>query len=172
MRTGNLEPLGATKEFQQDICDALMLSPMVSDFAWKELETLSAYMAGYGVAAGTVIFQEGDPGDAMALLMSGEIAVDKEDGHGVQQRVALIPHGRTFGEMAVIDGERRSASCTATTECIIAVFPKAQFERLVTSHPGLAIKFLTRLNKLMSQRLRLVSGMLVDYLGKDQPAGL
>lgn len=168
MRTGNLEPLGATKAFQQEICEALMTSPMASDFAWKELETLSTYMAGYGASAGTVVFQEGEPGDAMALLMSGEIEVYKEDGQGEQQLVALIPCGRTFGEMAVVDGERRSASCTARTDCIVAVLPKAQFERLLVNNPGLGIKFLTRLNKLMSQRLRQVSGMLVDYLGKDR----
>lgn len=166
MRTSQLESLGATKQFQQDICEALTQSPMFSELSWQELETLSAYMAGYGAPAGTAIFQEGDPGDAMGLLISGEIAVRKEDDAGEMQLVATIPQGRTFGEMAVIDGERRSASCTAKSDCIIAVLPKAQFENLIARHPGLGIKFLIRLNKQMSQRLRLASGILVDYLGK------
>lgn len=167
MRTSNLESLGATKEFLQDICEALTESPMFSDFAWRELETLSNYMAGYGAPAGTILFQEGEPGDALGLLISGEIAVTKADDQGVQQVVAAIPRGRTFGEMSVIDGERRSANCTTSKDSVIAVLPKIQFERLIAQHPGLGIKFLIHLNKLLSQRLRLASGMLVDYLGKE-----
>jgi CRP-like cAMP-binding protein len=166
MRTSQLESLGATMAFQQEICEVLAQSPMFLDFTWKELETLSAYMTGYGAPAGTVLFQEGDPGDVMGLLMSGEIEVKKEDDDGALQVVARIPRGRTFGEMAVIDGEQRSATCTTTTDCIIVALPKAQFERLIASNPSLGVKFLLRLNKLLSQRLRLASGMLVDYLGK------
>ena len=103
----------------------------------------------------------------MGLLLSGQIAVRKQDAAGVAQFVTHIVAGRTFGEMAAIDGEKRSASCTATEACVLALLPKAQFERILVLNQTLGIKLLLRVTRLLSQRLRLVNGALVDFLSKD-----
>lgn len=167
MNLSRMESLGATRQFEKDLCDALSQSPMFSDFLWKELETLSHYMSGYRAMAGSLLFEEGDPGDALGILISGHIQVCKEDEDGKNQIVAEIPGGRTFGEMSVIDGERRSATCIAIKESQLAILPKQQFERLLHDHPGLGSRLLLKIAKLMSQRLRQASGLLVDYLSRD-----
>jgi CRP-like cAMP-binding protein len=81
--------------------------------------------------------------------------------------VAHIVAGRTFGEMAAIDGENRSATCVATEPCVLALLPRSQFERILAVNEALAIKLLLRVTRALSQRLRDVNDVLVDYLSKD-----
>ena len=96
-------------------------------------------MAGHRAKAVNSLFDEGDKGDegdAMGLLLSGQIAVHKQDAAGFSQFVTHIVAGRTFGEMAAIDGEKRSASCTATQAYVLAMLPKDQFERIQIAQRG------------------------------------
>ena len=83
------------------------------------------------------------------------------------QFVTLILAGRTFGEMAVFDGKKRSATCVASEPCVLALLPKTQFERILAVNEALGIKLLLRVTRLLSERLRQVNGALVDFLSKD-----
>lgn len=167
MHTPTLEAIPKSRAFRIEVCESLSRSPLFKDWSWEELDTLSSYMAGYRAKAGDRLFDEGDDGDAMGLLLSGQIEVRKQDAAGVAQFVTHIVAGRTFGEMAAIDGEKRSASCTATDACVLALLPKQQFERILEVNEALGIKLLLRVTRLLSQRLRLVNGALVDFLSKD-----
>ena len=113
MHTHTLEAIPKSRAFRIEVCESLSRSPLFKDWSWEELDTLSSHMAGYRAKAGDLLFEEGDDGDAMGLLLSGQIEVRKQDGTGVAQFVTHIVAGRTFGEMAAIDGEKRSASCRA-----------------------------------------------------------
>ncbi len=167
MHTHSLEIIPKSRAFRIEVCESLSRSPLFKDWTWKELDTLSSHMAGYRAKAGDLLFEEGDEGDAMGLLLSGQIEVCKLDAAGVAQFVTHIVAGRTFGEMAAIDGEKRSATCMTTEPCVLALLPKAQFERILTVNEALGIKLLLRVTRLLSQRLRLVNGALVDFLSKD-----
>ena len=167
MHTHTLEAIPKSRAFRIEVCESLSRSPLFKDWSWEELDTLSSYMAGYRAQAGDLLFDEGDEGDAMGLLLSGQIEVRKQDAAGVPQFVTHIVAGRTFGEMAAIDGEKRSASCTATDTCVLALLPKDQFERILIVNEALGIKLLMRVTRLLSQRLRRVNGALVDFLSKD-----
>ena len=103
----------------------------------------------------------------MGLLLSGQIEVRKNDAAGVAQFVTHIAAGRTFGEMAAIDGAKRSATCMTTEPCVLALLPKAQLERLLVANEAMGIKLLLRVTRLLSERLRQVNGALVDFLSKD-----
>lgn len=167
MKTHSLEAIPKSRAFRVEVCESLSRSPLFKDWSWDELDTLSSYMVGYRAQAGDVLFEEGDVGDSMGLLLSGRIEVQKQDPAGVAQFVAHIVAGRTFGEMAAIDGEKRSATCAATEPCVLALLPKAQFERILTINEALGIKLLLRVTRLLSQRLRQVNDVLVDFLSKD-----
>ena len=167
MRTHSLEAIPKSRAFRIEVCESLSRSPLFNDWSWGELDTLSSYMAGYRAKAGDLLFEEGDDGDAMGLLLSGQIDVRKLDATGVAQFVTHIIAGRTFGEMAAIDGEKRSASCVTSEPCVLALLPKAQFEHILMVNEALGIKLLLRVTRLLSQRLRLVNGALVDFLSKD-----
>jgi len=167
MQTQTLEAIPKSRAFRIEVCESLKYSPLFKDWSWDELDTLSSYMAGYRAQPGDTLFNEGDAGDAMGLLLSGQIEVRKRDTDGIAQVVAHIVAGRTFGEMAAIDGENRSATCVATEPCVLALLPRAQFERILVLNEALAIKLLLRVTRALSQRLREVNGVLVDYLSKD-----
>jgi len=167
MQIHSLEAIPKSRAFRIEICESLSRSPLFNDWSWEELDTLSSHMAGYRAKAGDLLFEEGDEGDAMGLLLSGQIEVRKLDAAGVAQFVTHIVAGRTFGEMAAIDGQERSATCITTEPCVLAVLPKAQFERILMDNQALGIKLLMRVTRLLSQRLRLVNGTLVDFLSKD-----
>jgi len=167
MHSDSLEAIPKSRAFRVEVCESLSHSPLFKDWSWDELDTLSSYMLGYRAKAGDLLFEEGDEGDAMGLLLSGQIEVRKQDMAGVAQFVTHIVAGRTFGEMAAIDGEKRSATCIATEPCVLALLPKAQFERILTVNQALGIKLLLRVTQLLSQRLRLVNDVLVDFLSKD-----
>ncbi len=167
MHTQSLESIPKSRAFRIEVCESLSHSPLFKDWTWDELDTLSTYMAGYRTAAGDMLFEEGDEGDSMGLLLSGKIEVRKQDAAGVSQCVTHIVAGRTFGEMAVIDGKERSATCITTEPCLLALLPKTQFERILLVNEALGIKLLLRVTRLLSERLRGVNGALVDFLSKD-----
>lgn len=167
MHTHTLEVIPKSRAFRIEVCESLSRSPLFKDWSWDELDTLSSYMAGYRAKAGDLLFQEGDDGNAMGLLLAGQIEVRKNDAEGLAQFVTHIVAGRTFGEMAAIDGEKRSATCIATEACVLALLPKAQFERILVVNEAMGIKLLLRLTRLLSERLRQVNGALVDFLSKD-----
>ncbi len=167
MHTDSLEAIPKSRAFRLEVCEALSGSPLFKDWSMEELDTLSSYMAGYRAQAGVLLFQEGDAGDSMGLLLSGKIEVRKNDAAGVAQTVAHIVSGRTFGEMAAIDGEQRSATCVTSEPCVLAVLPKSQFDRMLIVNEALGTKLLLRVTKVLSQRLREVSGALVDFLSRD-----
>ena len=85
-------------------------------------------------AAGEVIFTEGDKGDAMYVVRSGEVAIEH---HGYTMET--LGGGGIFGEMALIDGSPRSATVRAKTDCEVVSITEKTFLFLVHETPYFAI---------------------------------
>jgi CRP-like cAMP-binding protein len=66
--------------------------------------------------------------------------------------------------MALIDQERRSATCRAESDCELLTISTESLHKLSVEHPRLAYRFMFCLARLLSRRLRRTSGMLVEYL--------
>jgi CRP/FNR family transcriptional regulator, cyclic AMP receptor protein len=108
--------------------------------------------AGFPVAtfaAGEVIFAEGDKGDNMYVLRSGEVEVERDG----QVAETLAPGG-IFGEMALIDGSPRSATARAKTACELAPINEKSFLFLVHETPFFAIAVM----RTLAERLRRSGG--------------
>lgn len=143
-----------------DILDGLDL---FKDFSYPELKIIGHFLARGAKQSGEVIFNEGDPGTYMLILVEGKLSIFKGGEHGNQ----LLCHegrGRIVGEMALLDQERRSATCVADTDCTILTLDAASLTRMSENCPLLAYRFMLNLARLMSRRLRRTSGMLVEYL--------
>lgn len=129
-----------------------------------ELRALAAHMKLRAFAAGEAVFREGEPGDWMGILVSGEIRVQKEaDAHDVRT-MAVESRRRAIGEMALVDGEPRSASCIATGASTLLVLARDSYQRLARERPALALELMHRIARLISRRLRATSGRLVEHL--------
>jgi CRP-like cAMP-binding protein len=156
--------LGSGRAYQQDLLALMARVELLADFSGREPEMLSHYLQAYAADPGCVIFREGEPGHYMCLLVSGRVKTSKESDIEHSAEVANESRGRSIGEMALIDGEPRSATCVATEPSVLLLLNQAEFQRLGEERPALALKLLMRITRLMSRRLRLTSGRLVDYL--------
>ncbi|MEI6412840.1 MAG: cyclic nucleotide-binding domain-containing protein [Pseudomonadota bacterium] len=137
-------------------------------FSWQELQILVQHMTFVSVVPETVIFREGDRGDFLAILTEGRVLIRKtctRDGH--DRLVATIRPPRSFGEMALLDAEPRSATAMAESACRLFILRQGDFAKLEQSYPRVWGRLLFQIAKLMSQRLRVTSSELVDML--DEP---
>lgn len=137
---------------------------MFKDFEWSHIEALSGYVKIYRAAPGAVLFREGDKGDFMCVVLEGKLEVRKEDNKHVDKTVTTILPGRSLGEMTIVDGEPRSATAVAVAPSVLAVLTQENFTQIMRDKPALSAKLLFKIAQLISQRLRLTSGILVDYL--------
>lgn len=156
--------MGAGSRFQEEMCGMLESTWMFGDFEWPEIETLAKYLQAYEAPENTLLFREGEPGNFMCLVVEGSVGIFKEDSTQAEKCVALVGHGKTLGEMAIIDGEPRSATCITATAAKIILLTKENFLRIINDHPALGVKIVMKVARLLSQRLRKTSGLLVDYL--------
>jgi CRP/FNR family cyclic AMP-dependent transcriptional regulator len=85
---------------------------------------------------GEVVFHAGDPGDALFLIMSGEIKISLPSETGDEAILASLRPGDVFGELALLDGAPRSATATALVATEIVVLPRAAFRELIATEPA------------------------------------
>lgn len=143
-----------------DVLDGLEL---FREFSYAELKVIGRFLTQVDKQQGEVVFAEGDPGDHMLILAEGRLSIFKGGEHGSH----LLCHegrGRIVGEMALLDRERRSATCMADTDCKMLTLDDLGLRQLTDEAPLLAYRFMFNLAKLLSRRLRRTSGMLVEYL--------
>lgn len=137
---------------------------MFKDLEWAQIQALSDYVQIYRAAPGSVLFREGDKGDFMCVVLEGKLEVHKEDNRRVDKTVTTILPGRSLGEMTIVDGEPRSATAVVVAPSVLAVLTQENFMQIMRDKPALSAKLLFKIAQLISQRLRLTSGILVDYL--------
>lgn len=137
------------------------------DLEWKEVEGIAEYMDLYRAGRGEVIFSEGEKGDYMCAVVSGEVEVRKADASERLKKIASIGAGGFLGEMSLVDGSPRSATAVAGRDSTLLVLTSDDFDRLAEAKPLLAVKLVKKVARTVSQRLRQTSGVLVDYIGSD-----
>jgi len=164
-RTGGGSPVAESMSLEQ-MTELFDSTPWSQDFAWREIEVFARHMIGRHLRSGEELFAEGEPGDYMAIVVEGRVSVWKESSDGERRELAMIGPGKTLGEMALVDGEPRSASAVASSSATLLLLTRDQFERLARDYPGLAFRLALKIASMLSQRLRRTSGVLVDYLGE------
>jgi CRP/FNR family transcriptional regulator, cyclic AMP receptor protein len=113
--------------------------------------------------AGTVIFSEGDEGTNMYILHRGRVRISKTTPQGDQYTVVLLDEGQNafFGEVALLESERRSATVTAETDVECFVMSKEDFHGLGDMHPRIGLLVTREIATSLSQRLRKANKDLV-----------
>lgn len=96
-------------------------------------------------AAGQVVFAEGDPGDVMYVVKSGEVDIVAGG-----QVIDSAGPGSVVGEMALVDGRARSATAVARTDCQLVPIGEQRFTFLVQETPGFALAVM----RILADRLR------------------
>ena len=137
-----------------------------TELTWPQVQTFARYVDAFRARNGEEVFHQGDRGHYLCLLVEGSVAIVKRDSSGQEKTLATVGPGKTFGEMSLIDGERRSATAIALEDSRVVVLTEENFNRLSYRHPRLGVALLLKMARLMSQRLRNTSVMLVDFLDR------
>jgi CRP-like cAMP-binding protein len=170
LRGRGLQVLGRCDDLSR--CMDLMASPLLQEFTPQEADLLGAHMLRVRAQPGQLLIEEGEASDWMLLLLSGTVDVgkrkvgavsDREDATSTT-RLAVIKEGAVIGEMSMLDGEPRYASCRALSQVDAAVLGRSAVGALTASHPTVAAKLLVKLTQLLAQRLRNTSNQLVKAL--------
>ena len=166
-RLAKLESLGDATQLAGRIHGLIKFSPLFENFSLAEIEALSHFMQVFRTEPGLEVIREGEAGDFMVLLVEGKIEVFKKDWRDAPRLIAAIAPGQSFGEMSMIDGEPRFASCVAAESCLIAVLSRENLARIILEQPSLGAKILMELALMLSQRLRQTSSKLMAHMDRD-----
>lgn len=159
-----LESMGPATGLAQRIFDLIGRARFFDDFRLEDIEQLATYMDAYRAQPGGVIIREGEVDDYMLLLIEGKVEIAKTDKRGQRQAMTTVGPGMTLGEMSMIDGEPRFASCVAVDPTVFAVLTRDAMVRIILERPELGAKVLIKLVSMMSQRLRQTSLTLLHYM--------
>jgi CRP/FNR family cyclic AMP-dependent transcriptional regulator len=163
-RPQQLEHLGDATKFAPQIHALIPKCSLLENFSSAEVRLLAHFMDVFRAQPGVEVIREGDGGDFMLMVLEGSIEVLRRDRWNTQQLLAEVEAGRTLGEMSMIDGEARFATCVATAPALIAVLDRESLARIIVEQPLLGAKILMELVLMLSQRLRATSQRLMGLL--------
>jgi CRP-like cAMP-binding protein len=105
-------------------------------------------------ATGTKIFEHGEAGDKLYLILEGKIRISREVPGMGEEALAVLGPGQVFGEMALLDESPRSADARAHERCRLLTIPKDSFDDLLFLHKDLAYEVLWSMVRMLAARLR------------------
>jgi CRP/FNR family cyclic AMP-dependent transcriptional regulator len=100
------------------------------------------------------LFRQGDPGNYAYIVISGEVEIFFESGKGDPRPLATVGEGTCFGEMALLDGEPRSAGARTVSECMLSRISRRDFIHIMHQYPAIALGIISQL----SLRIREMNG--------------
>ena len=148
--------------------EVLAKVPLFSGLPEEERERLGALLRVRRYARGEVIFLEGDQGTALCLIAEGRIRIQLTGADGREVVINVYGPGEIFGEMALLDGEPRSADAIAQDAARVFWLQRDDFAAFLDSHPRAAMTMLASL----SRRLRHTTRVVQDATFRDVPARL
>jgi CRP-like cAMP-binding protein len=168
-RFPDFESLGDAVPYIERIGSIVAHIRLFEDFEREEIARLAPYLRCYRAPGGVEIIREGDAGDFMMLLLDGTVEILKLDpATNLQVRVGLAGPGKILGEMSLVDGEPRFASCISMGSLVFAVLDRDTLSSIIADESRIGIKLLMELILLLNQRLRHVSNELLQWLGQGR----
>ena len=131
----------------------LLETPMFEKLDPSEIKQLVHIIEVKEFPAGEVLFKEGDLGDAWYALYRGKVDVIKDVGEG-EKEIYPLDAGACFGEIAILDGQPRSATIKAIEDSVALRISRESFEALLDQDHAVAFKLLRYLAVTLAQRAR------------------
>ncbi|HYN20967.1 MAG TPA: cyclic nucleotide-binding domain-containing protein [Thermoanaerobaculia bacterium] len=130
----------------------------------KELITLAAFSKEKRFAAGASLFQEGDEGSEMYVVLEGRVIISKFIPGAGEEALAILERGDFFGEMSLIDGEPRSADARAYSgQLTVLALDQETVREVLAMDPHAALEFLQLLCRLIANRLREIDEKVIGW---------
>src|ERR1700747_3584945 len=153
---------------QAEFALILKMNPMFADLGADELSRLSNLCHTHHLDAGEVLFQKGDPGDALFGVRRGQVRIETGASDGSRLTLNFMGPGDLFGEVAVLDGQNRTADATAGEASELFVLRREDFLAFLEREPKVAV----RLIELLCQRIRWQSERMEESVLQPLPVRL
>ncbi len=139
--------------------DILGQSELFQDLSMDDLEKVREIAHDKFFLENEIIFREGDEGDALYLIIEGTVRVERgqagmEQTAGTMNVIAILHPGNVFGEMAIMDRDKRSATVAANESVKALEIRREDFDELLDSDKNLALKCYRNFIKVLCSRLR------------------
>jgi CRP/FNR family cyclic AMP-dependent transcriptional regulator len=133
-----------------------------------QIESLSACVVTRSVKRGTNIFAKGDPGTSLYAVGAGTVKISVPSVDGKDAVFNVLSNGAIFGEIALLDGNPRTADATAVTDCELFVIERRDFLPLMREEPEIALKII----EILCAKLRRTTEQAEEIMFLDLPSRL
>jgi CRP-like cAMP-binding protein len=137
--------------------------PLLAGLAPAELQTLAACLRPRHYRRGAPIFFQGDPGTGFYVIQSGRVKIALTSPDGREVVLTLLGPNDFFGDLALLDGEPRSADALALDDCRLLLLTREDFLHFLDARPQVARELLA----VLSRRLRRNAQLIQDAAFQD-----
>lgn len=146
------------KDENREKAAQLLVTPTaLADLSPSDARVVVGFMTPKRFKMGTVFIKEGavTHTDFMMLILDGEVLVQNEVASADDSMVmSILGSGNMIGEMGVLDGAPRSATCTATTDLAVAILSREALLKIILDDAPVAARLMLAISKRLSDRLR------------------
>ena len=130
--------------------------PMLKGISDDDLSVLASLLKEHKITAGSDIIKEGDSGSELYVLVKGQVDIIKTTVYREPFVVASLDANMhcVFGEMAMLDNDKRSATVRAKTDCTVLSIDKKSFDDFCDSHPSSGVKLLRLIGVNLVRNIR------------------
>ena len=147
---------------------ALLASPLFAAMQPEELDEILKFALDRRVRRGQTIFQRGDEGSSLMAVLRGRVRISSVSGDGKELTLNVINPGEIFGEIALLDGQPRSADAVAIEDSVLLVVDRRYFLPFLRHKEDLCLRLLA----VLCSRLRRTSTALEEIALFDLPVRL
>src|ERR1044072_1641938 len=146
--------------------------PLFSSLDSKATVELGQFLTIHDYPKSATIFRKGDPGDAMYLVDLGKIAISLTDADGHVVTLTELGAGDFFGEMAMLDGQGRSANAVALEDSRVAKLTRDDFLLFMKNDPRVTVELLTALTHRLRRTDELLRHRVSRNVNQEEEAQL
>jgi aspartate ammonia-lyase len=150
------------------LADALATTAFLRGLPTADLEYLAARMTPATYEPDALLFREGDPRSLMAVVVSGSVAIVKDDGTGRESRLVTLGAGESIGEGILLDDSGHGTTARVLERAELLILDLADVRAMLAERPQLFAALVARAARTISQRLRSADATLI---GRGRPMG-
>jgi CRP/FNR family transcriptional regulator len=143
----------------------LASAPLFAALDAESAATLEKMLTSRTVSRGHIVFNEGDEGDRLFIVLEGKVKITRASADGRENVIAVLGAGEMFGELSLFDPGPRTASVSAVTDATLASLDHDDLRPLLLERPGMGVELL----RALAQRLRRTNDAMADLVFTDVP---
>lgn len=156
---------------KNNLLNSLKSIPLFEKLNKRDISNLTNILHHRNYLANEFVFYQGDPGIGLYIIREGEVSIIRENDRGDKIQLATFSKGDFFGELALVDGEKRSASAITKADCQLAVIFKPDLDEYIEKYPRNGIKILRGIAQMSASRLRAINEEYFSLHNKNLTKG-